>query len=77
VAVSVHSVDAGSPIITRSVYSVVKRVGVVAAPAIPDIGRNIAPGHGDGCIIDAGEGCQDGHDWLAVRCIIGTTDGGR
>ena len=52
---STHAVDAGSPIITRSVYSVMMHVGVVAIPAIPDIGRNIASGHGGGCVIDAEE----------------------
>ena len=59
---SVHPVDTGSPIITRAVYSVVMHVGVVAVPVIPDIERNIASGHGGGCIIDAEAGCQDGHD---------------
>lgn len=64
---SVHPVDARSPIITRSVYSVVMHVGVVAAPAIPEIGRNIASRHGDGRMIDAGE----------AGCIINTAGGGR
>jgi hypothetical protein len=42
-------------------------VGVVAAPAIPEIGRNIASRHGDGRMIDAGE----------AGCIINTAGGGR